>query len=162
MENVLKNISVQRVIAALESAGITSPIKILTHTARSAKEAAEALDIEVGQIASSIVFRMPDEEALLIITSGRHRVDTDLVAQNLNVEKLQRADAEFVRTCSGFAIGGVSPFGWLQPVKVIIDEALNEYQVVWAAAGHPHAVFPTSYVELIKATGAVPMCVSED
>jgi prolyl-tRNA editing enzyme YbaK/EbsC (Cys-tRNA(Pro) deacylase) len=162
MEHVLKNVSVQRVIAALNSAKIPSRIQILSNSARSAMEAAEALDIEVGQIASSIVFRLPDEQALLIITSGRHRVNTDLVARNLNIEKLHRADADFVRNWSGFAIGGISPLGWLKPVKAIIDEALNEYEIVWAAAGHPHAVFPTSYEQLIRATGAVPMRVAED
>jgi prolyl-tRNA editing enzyme YbaK/EbsC (Cys-tRNA(Pro) deacylase) len=156
------NVSVQRVIAALESAGLPSQIHILSTSARSAKEAADALAIEVGQIASSIVFRLADGKPLLIITSGRHRVDTDIVAQNLNVEKFHRADAEFVRTWSGYAIGGVSPLGWLQPATVLIDEVLNEYEVVWAAAGHPHAVFPTSFQQLVDATGAEPLRVAGD
>lgn len=159
VEKVLKNVSVLRAIAALEAAGLHSQIHVLSDSARSAKEAAEALGIEVGQIASSIVFRLPNEKPLLVITSGRHRVDSELVARNLNVEKLHRADADFVRLWSGYAIGGVSPLGWLQPATVIIDEALNDYEVVWAAAGHPHAVFPTSYSELISITGATPMFV---
>jgi prolyl-tRNA editing enzyme YbaK/EbsC (Cys-tRNA(Pro) deacylase) len=86
-------------------------------------------------------------------------VDAELVARNLNVEKLNRADADFVRLWSGFAIGGVSPLAWIQPVTVIIDEALNDYEVVWAAAGHPHAVFPTTYEELVRITNAKPMIV---
>jgi prolyl-tRNA editing enzyme YbaK/EbsC (Cys-tRNA(Pro) deacylase) len=154
--------AVLRVQAALHDQGIDPKIAHLNESARTALDAANALGIEVGQVASSIVFRLPDDKPLLIITSGRHRVNTDLVAQNLDVEKLHRADAEFVRTWSGFAIGGVSPLGWLQPVKVIIDEALSEYEIVWAAAGHPHAVFPTSYKQLVRATGAVPMRVAED
>jgi len=86
---------------------VQAKIEVLTESARSAKEAADALGIEVGQIASSIVFWMPGDMPLLVITSGRHRVDTDLVARNLNVEKLHRADADFVRLWSGYAIGGV-------------------------------------------------------
>jgi len=148
-------------MAALESAGLKSQIQILSDSARSAKEAADALGIEVGQIASSIVFRLPNDKPLLVITSGRHRVDTELVARNLNVEKLHRADADFVRIWSGYAIGGVSPLGWLQPATMIIDEALNDYEVVWAAAGHPHAVFPTTFEELKRTTDAKPMIVGE-
>ncbi len=161
MEQVLKNVSVQRAIAALESAGMQSRIHVLSDSARSAKESADALGIEVGQIASSIVFRLSNEKPLLVITSGRHRVDTDLVARNLNVEKLHRADADFVRLWSGYAIGGVSPLGWIQPATVLIDEALNDYEVVWAAAGHPHAVFPTSFDELMATTNAKRMVVGD-
>lgn len=123
-------------------------------------EAADALGIEVGQIASSIVFRLPNEKPLLVITSGKHRVDTDLVARNLKVEKLHRADADFVREWSGYAIGGVSPVGWISSeALVVIDTALNDYDVVWAAAGHPHAVFATTFVDLIRLTEASPMDV---
>lgn len=161
MDQVLKNISVQRAISALKYAGLKSEVKILSDSARSAKEAADALGIDVGQIASSIVFRLPNDKPLLVITSGRHRVDTELVAQNLQVEKLHRADADFVRIWSGYAIGGVSPLGWLQPATIIIDEALNDYDMVWAAAGHPHAVFSTNFAELVRVTGAKPMVVGE-
>jgi prolyl-tRNA editing enzyme YbaK/EbsC (Cys-tRNA(Pro) deacylase) len=85
-----------------------------------------------------------------------------LVASALGVEKLHRADADFVRDASGFAIGGVSPVGWLNPPGVIlIDEALNDYEVVWAAAGHPHSVYSTTYSQLIDCTGAKPMVVGE-
>jgi len=98
----------------------------------------------------------------LIITSGRHRVDTDLVASNLEVEKLERVDADYVKEKSGFSIGGVSPIGWLNPPSiVIIDEALNDYSVVWAAAGHPHAVFPTSFNELKSVLAAMVMKVGD-
>lgn len=161
MESVLRNPSAQRVKAALEEVRIAEEIRVLPDSARSAAEAATALGIQVGQVASSIVFKLPNNTPLLVITSGRHRVDTALVAKNLGVEKLHRADADFVRTWSGFAIGGVSPLGWLQPATVLIDEALNDYEVIWAAAGHPHAVFPTSYSQLAKATGAQPMIVGD-
>jgi prolyl-tRNA editing enzyme YbaK/EbsC (Cys-tRNA(Pro) deacylase) len=101
-------------------------------------------------------------KVLSIITSGRHRVDTDLVASNLEVEKLERVDADYVKEKSGFSIGGVSPIGWLNPPSIVlIDEALNDYSVVWAAAGHPHAVFPTSFNELKSALAAKVMKVGD-
>jgi prolyl-tRNA editing enzyme YbaK/EbsC (Cys-tRNA(Pro) deacylase) len=161
MAEILGNGSVLRVAEALERLGFTGSIRLLSESARSAREAAESLEVEVGQIASSIVFRLPDGSPLLVITSGRHRVDVDLVANGLQVEKLHRADAEYVRLNSGFAIGGVAPVGWSQPATVIIDEALGGYEVIWAAAGHPHAVFPTTYEELVSATKAQPMIVAE-
>ncbi len=162
MEAVFQNPSVIRVREVLNNAGITGEIVALSDSARTAAEAAEGLGIEVGQVASSIVFKLPNGSALLVITSGRHRVDTQLVAQNLGVEKLHRADADFVKDVSGFSIGGVSPLGWIsKPEIILIDEALNDYEVVWAAAGHPHAVFPTTYSELITCTGATPMVVGD-
>jgi prolyl-tRNA editing enzyme YbaK/EbsC (Cys-tRNA(Pro) deacylase) len=137
-------------------------IKVLSDSARTAQEAAAGLGIEVGQIASSLIFKLPDESPLLIITSGRHRVDTDLVAKNLGIEKLGRVDADYVKEKSGFSIGGVSPLGWIsKPEIILIDEALSDYDVVWAAAGHPHAVYPTTYDELIQCTGAQPMIVGD-
>lgn len=154
--------AVARVISALLAHGISTTITHLSDSARTAAQAAEGLGIEVGQVASSIVFKLPDATPLLIITSGRHRVDAETVAKNLNVEKLHRADADFVREHSGFAIGGVSPLGWTsKPEIILIDEALNDYDVVWAAAGHPHAVYPTTYAELISVTGATPMVVGD-
>lgn len=156
-----KHPSVLRVQSRLRELGMAGEVHHLSDSARSAAEAAESLGVEVGQIASSIVFRLPDNSPLLVITSGRHRVDADLVATNLEVEKLHRADAEYVRLHSGFAIGGVSPIGWLQPATVLIDEALNDYDVVWAAAGHPHAVFPTTYTQLLSATGAQAMIIGD-
>ena len=162
MEAVFQNPSVIRVREVLNNAGITGEIVALSDSARTAAEAAEGLGIEVGQVASSIVFKLPSGSALLVITSGRHRVDTHLVAQNLGVEKLHRADADFVKEASGFSIGGVSPLGWIsKPEIILIDEALNDYEVVWAAAGHPHGVFPTTYSELITCTGATPMVVGD-
>ena len=162
MEKTLENVSVIRVQSFLANAGMVSQIVALSDSARTAAEAAESLGIEVGQVASSIVFKLPNGGALLVITSGRHRVDTKLVAAALGVEKLHRADADFVRDVSGFAIGGVSPLGWIsKPEITLIDEALNDYEIVWAASGHPHAVYPTTYAELIQCTGAQPMVVGD-
>jgi prolyl-tRNA editing enzyme YbaK/EbsC (Cys-tRNA(Pro) deacylase) len=166
MEDVLKNSSVKRIITEMKSRGMSGEVKILSDSARSAAEAAAALGIQPGQIASSIVFKLPNGDPLLVITSGAHRVNTELVAKNLGLEKLHRADADFVKAASGISIGGVSPIGWApdagvsQPV-IVIDKALDAFDVVWAAAGHAHAVFPTTYSELLTQTKAAPMIVGD-
>ena len=162
MDGVLEKAAVKRVQQALIDLGVSGQIKVLIDSARTAQEAADGLGIEVGQIASSLIFKLPDHSPLLIITSGRHRVDVDLVAKNLGIEKLERVDAAYVKEISGFSIGGVSPLGWIsKPEIILIDEALSDYDVVWAAAGHPHSVYPTTYEELIQCTGAQPMIVGE-
>ncbi len=162
MEEVLNNPSVIRVTALLKELGCSGEVTILSDSARTALDAANALGIEVGQVASSIVFKLPSGNPLLVITSGRHRVDTELVANNLGVEKLHRADADFVKNASGFSIGGVSPVGWVnKPEITLIDQALNDYDVAWAAAGHPHSVYPTSFEELARVTAATPMVVGD-
>jgi prolyl-tRNA editing enzyme YbaK/EbsC (Cys-tRNA(Pro) deacylase) len=159
MEGVLEKAAVKRVVAALADHGIKGQVHVLSESARTAQEAANALGIEVGQIASSLIFKLMDGSPLLIITSGRHRVDTDLVARTFGVEKLDRVDADYVKEKSGFSIGGVAPIGWISPATILIDLALNDYDVVCAAAGHPHAVYPTSFAELVACTGAQEMVV---
>ena len=162
MEHILEKAPVKRVAEAMKALDIAGPITVLGDTARTAQDAASALGIEVGQIASSLIFKTPDGRVLLVITSGRHRVDTELVAQGISVTELVRVDANFVKEFSGFSIGGVSPIGWLTNADItLIDEALNDYEVVWAAAGHPHAVYPTSYSALYAYTDAQPMKVGE-
>jgi prolyl-tRNA editing enzyme YbaK/EbsC (Cys-tRNA(Pro) deacylase) len=161
MEGVKEKAAVKRVIAALAEHGLTGEVHVLSDSARTAQEAASALEIEVGQIASSLIFKLPDDSPLLVITSGRHRVDTELVAKNLGIEKLGRVDADYVKEKSGFSIGGVAPIGWVSPATILIDQVLNDYQVVWAAAGHPHAVYPTTFAELLACTDAKPMVVGE-
>ena len=161
MDGVIEKAAVKRVITALQENGCAGEIKVLSDSARTAAEAAAALGIEVGQIASSLIFKLPDGSPLLVITSGRHRVDTDLVASNLGIEQLGRVDADYVKEQSGFSIGGVAPIGWVSTATILIDEALNDYDVVWAAAGHPHAVYPTSFAELLAITSAKPMVVGQ-
>ena len=162
MDGILEKAAVRRFKEAADSLGVKGEINILAETARTAIDAANGLGIEVGQIASSLIFKLPSGNPLLIITSGRHRVDTDLVAKNLGLPELGRADANYVKEVSGYSVGGVSPIGWITtPEITLIDEALNEYEVVWAASGHPHAVYPTSYTELIACTGATPMVVGD-
>lgn len=166
MEEVLNRTSVRRVQSAIEANALPGEIKVLAESAKTAKDAAAGLGIEVGQIASSLVFKLPDQRPLLVITSGRHRVDTALVAQHLGVSELLRADADWVKSVSGFSVGGVAPLGWESEdlsinVTIIIDQALAEYDVIWAAAGHPHAVFPTSFDELKRVTNAQSMVVGD-
>jgi prolyl-tRNA editing enzyme YbaK/EbsC (Cys-tRNA(Pro) deacylase) len=162
MDGILEKAAVRRFLDAAQSLGIDGEIKVLSDSARTAIDAANSLGIEVGQIASSLIFKLPSGNPLLIITSGRHKVDTTLVSKNLGIEKLDRVDADFVKERSGYSIGGVSPLGWVsQPEVTLIDEALNDYEIVWAAAGHPHAVYPTSYSELLECTGAKSMVVGD-
>jgi prolyl-tRNA editing enzyme YbaK/EbsC (Cys-tRNA(Pro) deacylase) len=162
MDGILEKAAVKRFKEAADSLGVKGEINILADTARTAIDAANGLGIEVGQIASSLIFRLPSGNPLLIITSGRHRVDTELVATNLGIAELGRADANYVKEVSGYSVGGVSPLGWIsKPEIILIDEALSDYDVVWAAAGHPHAVYPTTYDELIQCTGAQPMIVGD-
>jgi prolyl-tRNA editing enzyme YbaK/EbsC (Cys-tRNA(Pro) deacylase) len=162
MDGVLEKAAVKRFIDAARSLGVKGEVKVLADTARTALDAANSLGIEVGQIASSLIFRLTSGNPLLIITSGRHRVDTELVARNLGIAELGRADANYVKEVSGYSVGGVSPIGWTStPEITLIDEALNDYDVVWAASGHPHAVYPTTYAELIECTNANPMIVGE-
>ena len=115
--------------------------------------AAEALGCEVGAIANSLVF---DDHGtpVLILTSGAHRVDTQAVAGRIGARRLDRAKPEFVKEHTSQVIGGVSPIGHPAPVATYIDPWLRRYDVVWAAAGHPAAVFSTTYAELAAMTGA--------
>lgn len=162
MDGILEKAAVRRFKEAADSLGVKGEINILAETARTAIDAANGLGIEVGQIASSLIFKLPSGNPLLIITSGRHRVDTDLVAKNLEIPELGRADANYVKEVSGYSVGGVSPIGWITtPEITLIDQDLNDYEIVWAASGHPHAVYPTSYTELIACTGATPMVVGD-
>ena len=161
MDGVLERGPVKRVSEVLATNQM-GKVHVLADTARTAQDAAAALNIEVGQIASSLIFRLPDGSPILLITSGRHRVDTELVARTLGVTHLDRADANYVKYLSGFSVGGVSPIGWITTINnIYIDEALNDYDEIWAAGGHPHAVFPTNFSELQRVTGALPMVVGD-
>lgn len=166
MEEILNRPAVRRVQAAIEANALPGEIKVLTDSAKTARDAAQGLGIDVGQIASSLIFKLPSGLPLLVITSGRHRVDTDLVATHLGVSELGRADAEWVKQVSGFSVGGVAPIGWESEdlavrATILIDLALADYEVIWAAAGHPHTVFPTSFEELQRVTSATPVVVGD-
>lgn len=160
--------SVARVRASFARAGMDPEVRTLAVTARSAAEAAAGLGVDVGQIASSIVFRIDLGEGdipLLVVTSGRHRVDTALVSAGASLPELRRADADFVREWSGFAIGGVSPTGWSRDGQeylptCVVDTALADYDAVWAASGHTHVVYRTTFDDIVAITGGRPMAVA--
>jgi prolyl-tRNA editing enzyme YbaK/EbsC (Cys-tRNA(Pro) deacylase) len=148
---------VQRVVAFLQAAGHTEAPRMLDDAARTAQQAADALGINVGQIAKSIIFRRKsDDAAVLVITSGDKRVDEAKVQALVCTEgaKLGRADADFVKAKTGFAIGGVSPVAHATAVVSLMDRELLRYATVWAAAGHPHAVFEVTPDALQKLTAA--------
>jgi prolyl-tRNA editing enzyme YbaK/EbsC (Cys-tRNA(Pro) deacylase) len=144
--------SVQQVQGKLLELGHPNEVVTLTDSARTAQEAADALGCEVAQIAKSIIFKLKStDQPLLVVASGINRIDEKLIAQMLN-DKLGKADADFVRESTGFVIGGVPPLGHKNPVLTLIDEDLFKYETIWAAAGHPKAVFQLTPVELKKMT----------
>ena len=145
--------------AALTAAGASGRVQILDEAAPTAAAAAALLGVEVGAIANSLLFATAENSPLLVLTSGAHRVDTAAVAQLVGTAKLRRATPEFVLTATGQPIGGVAPLGHPAPIRTLVDTALEAYPQVWAAGGIPHAVFPTSYAELVRITGGVPAAV---
>ncbi|MFE7559339.1 YbaK/EbsC family protein [Kitasatospora sp. NPDC057500] len=143
---------------ALAAAGLPGEIRVLPDSARTAAEAAAALGCEVGAIANSLVF-VCDGAPLLVMTSGAHRVDTDHLARVLGTGPVTRASAAQVREATGQAIGGVAPVGHPAPLRTVVDTDLAGYDLLWAAAGHPHTVVPMTYDELLKLTGGTPSAV---
>ena len=145
--------SIQRVAAALQAAGHPHGPRMLDDAARTAQQAADQLGVQLGQIAKSIIFRRKaDDAAVLVITSGDRRVDEKKV--EAHVGKIGRADAGFVKDRTGFSIGGVSPVAHATLPVTLIDRDLLRFDVVWAAAGHPHGVFPLHPADLERLTGA--------
>jgi prolyl-tRNA editing enzyme YbaK/EbsC (Cys-tRNA(Pro) deacylase) len=149
-----------RVSAALDAAGATGEVRTLPDAASTAALAAEQLGVPVGAIANSLIFNA-DGDPLLVLTSGAHRVDTNRVAALIGATSVRRATPEFVRDATGQTIGGVAPVGHPQPVRTLVDVALEQYDVVWAAAGTAHTVFSTSYAELVRITGGIPAEVGD-
>ena len=150
-----------RVQEALRASGSSAKIVELADSTRTSAEAAAAIGVDVGQIAKSLVF-LADGEPVLVVLSGVDRLDTERLREYLAAGCVTRADAELVRDVTGFPIGGVSPVGHAGTVRIVLDRALAAYPVVWAAAGTPHAVFPTTFSELVAVTGAETADVRED
>ncbi len=155
--------TVELVVSALTAGGAdparVARLQVLPDAVTTAAAAAAALGVEVGQIANSLVFDA-DGTALLVLTSGAHRVDTAKVAALVGAQRVRRASPEFVRTATGQAIGGVAPVGHPQPLRTLVDRALAAFDEVWAAGGIPHAVFPTTFTELVAVTGGEPADVA--
>lgn len=151
--------SAQRVQDALAALGLDSRVVELAVAARTSQQAADALGIEVGQIAKSLVFRAAQTgRAVLVIAAGDRRVDESRIAARLG-EPIERASPEFVRAHSGFAIGGVAPLAHAQPMTTFFDASLRRFDVVWAAGGTPHCVFPIAPAELLRASGALELAI---
>jgi prolyl-tRNA editing enzyme YbaK/EbsC (Cys-tRNA(Pro) deacylase) len=145
---------IERVRLAFSAAGVPCDVKEMPSTTRTAREAAQAIGCEVAQIAKSLVFRgQASEAAILVIASGAHRVDEGKLALLVG-EPVERADAAFVRSRSGFAIGGVPPAGHLANMRTFLDAALRQHSLIWAAAGTPFAVVPLTPDDLQRLTSA--------
>lgn len=145
--------SAQRVADLLQSIGHPHPVVMLAATGKTSAEAAAGLGCEIGAIAKSIIFkRVADEVAVLVIASGATRVDEAKVAALLG--PISKADAKFVKQRTGYAIGGVCPIGHLTPSVILIEQGLLQWPSIWAAAGHPHAVFNLTPQQLQQMTGA--------
>lgn len=162
--STLDHPAVAKVAAALREAGqhgAADGLRMLPAEVRTAAHAAEALGTEVGAIANSLVFRASFENveerdtALLALTSGAHRADTALLAEIAGATTVGKADAEFVKSHTGQAIGGVAPVGHPERLVTLVDTALRRYDVVWAAGGHPKAIFPTTFDDLVSLTGGM-------
>lgn len=158
--SVLNSPSVQRVREALAAAGVAADIVELPGAARTAKAAADFLGCDAAQIANSLVFRAEASGgAVLVMSSGARRVDTTRLAA-IAGEAIGKADADFVRTHTGFAIGGVAPVGHVGELRKYVEKSLAAHAEVWAAAGHPHTVFRLTYTELVRITGGLEIEVA--
>ena len=152
--------SAQRVQESLQTLGLTLNVVELPASTRTANDAARAIGCKVEHIAKSLVFRGKNTDSpILVIASGTNRVDEKKIGSLAN-ESLGKADADFVRNRTGFAIGGIPPVGHIEPLKTYIDEDLFKYDVIWAAAGTPHAVFKLKPDDLLKMTSGEVVAIS--
>jgi prolyl-tRNA editing enzyme YbaK/EbsC (Cys-tRNA(Pro) deacylase) len=158
--------SVRKVVAGLAEAGFADSaagVRILPDAVHTAALAAAALGVEVGAIANSLVFRATRDgelTPLLVMTSGAHRADQALLAELVGADRVDRADADFVRLHTSQPIGGVAPIGHPTPIRTLVDTALVRHPQVWAAAGHPKSVFPITYDGLVTLTSGTPANVA--
>ncbi|WP_288871535.1 YbaK/EbsC family protein [uncultured Microbacterium sp.] len=143
----------------LTAAGVETTIRVLPDSARTAAEAAAAIGCDVAAIANSLVF-VADGEPVLVMTSGGHRVDLAVLTRSMGAEEVTMAPAPVVRSATGQAIGGVAPVGHPAPLRTFIDEALQEHDELWAAAGHPHTVMPLTFAQLRELTDGSVIAVA--
>ncbi len=152
--------SAQRVQNALDAAGVATTIVEYDVPARTSADAARVLGCAVAQIAKSLVFRAASGNPVLVIASGANRVDETKVSAQIG-EPIGKADAAFVRECTGYAIGGIPPLGHARPLTTLIDRDLLRYEVVYAAGGTPHAMFPIAPPELVRIAGGTTADVAQ-
>ncbi len=154
MNPLLERPAVRRVRDALARAGSGAEVIVLGETARSAADAAASVGVALGAIVKSLVFTAGGRPVMALV-AGDRRCDTAVLAQALGIAgTVGRADADVVRQATGFTIGGVPPIAHAQPVAVLVDASLARFDTVYAAAGHPHCIFATSFDELVGLTGA--------
>jgi prolyl-tRNA editing enzyme YbaK/EbsC (Cys-tRNA(Pro) deacylase) len=145
--------------AVLAAAGVPGRVRILSDAAPTAQAAADQLGCPVGAIANSLIFATADADPLLIMTSGAHRVDTEVIGSEIGMT-IKRASADFVRKATGQPIGGVAPVAHPAPIRTLIDRDLAGYAELWAAGGIPHAVFPISFADLVRITSGTVVDVA--
>jgi prolyl-tRNA editing enzyme YbaK/EbsC (Cys-tRNA(Pro) deacylase) len=150
--------AVTAVETALVARGIAPRTRWFDESTATAVEAANALGAELGAIVKSLLF-MLDDELILVLASGSHRVDTELLGEELG-GTLARASAKLVKEQTGQSIGGVAPLGHPQYIRTVVDVSLADFDEVWASAGHPRAVFPTTFDELVRITQGAPIRVN--
>ena len=151
MEDLLNKESVQRVVKVLSNFDDSLKVEVLNSSARTAKDAATSLNCEVGAIVKSLLLRT-DDNFILCLVSGDKRCSLNKVKKILNKKDVSMADAEQVKSQTGFSIGGVSPVAHLNQIKILIDSSLSRYENVYAAAGHPNSIFKIGYKQLIELT----------
>jgi Cys-tRNA(Pro) deacylase len=151
MEDLLNKESVQKVVKVLSNFDASLKVEVLNSSARTAKDAATSLNCEVGAIVKSLLLRT-DDNFILCLVSGDKRCSLNKVKKILNKKDVSMADAEQVKSQTGFSIGGVSPVAHLNRIKILIDSSLSRYENVYAAAGHPNSIFKITYKQLIKLT----------
>lgn len=147
-----------RVQAVFDQAGILAEVRRLPESTHTAAAAAEALGCEIGAIANSLVF-MADDRPILVMASGAAKVDTDLLAREIGVSLVRRANADEVRAATGFPIGGVAPVGHSEPLPTWVDTDLRAYPEIWAAGGTPDSIVGLTYDDLVAVTGGKQVAV---
>ena len=151
MEDLLNKESVQRVVKVLSNFDDSLRVEVLNSSARTAKDAAVSLNCEVGAIVKSLLLRT-ESNFILCLVAGDKRCSLNKVKKILNLKDVSMADAEQVKSQTGFSIGGVSPVAHLNKIKILIDTSLSRYEHVYAAAGHPNSIFRIMYKQLIELT----------
>ena len=154
MEDLLNKESVQRVVKVLSNFDDSLKVEVLNSSARTAKDAAISLKCEVGAIVKSLLLRTEDN-FILCLVSGDKRCSLNKVKKKLNMKDVSMADADQVKSQTGFSIGGVSPVAHLNKIKILIDSSFSRYESVYAAAGHPNSIFKINYKQLIKLTEGI-------
>ena len=151
MENILDKESVKRVVKVLSDFDSNLKVEVLNSSARTAVDAAASLNCEVGAIVKSLLLRT-DDSFILCLVSGDKRCSLNKIKKMINKKDVSMANADQVKSQTGFSIGGVSPVAHLEKIKILVDSSLSRYENVYAAAGHPNSIFKITYKQLIKLT----------